>query len=84
MAAWALMAVIIVMQTTYFSLEEFVRIVTLCWELPLWKFDMVSLESDGQALWVRGILGYALLCGLFSFSKQRTVFTFSLLLYWDL
>lgn len=30
MAAWALMAVIIVMQTTSFSLEEFVRIVTVC------------------------------------------------------
>lgn len=30
MAAWALMAVIIVMQTTSFSLVEFVRIVTVC------------------------------------------------------
>lgn len=29
MAAWALMALIIVMQTTSFSLEEFVRIVTV-------------------------------------------------------
>lgn len=81
MAAWALMAVIIVMQTTLFSLEEFVRIVTVCWELPLWKFDIVSLEGDGQALWVSGVLGYTLLCRLFSFSKKRTVFTFSHLLY---
>lgn len=81
MAAWALMAVIIVMQTTLFSLEEFVRIVTVCWELPLWKFDIVSLEGDGQALWVSGVLGYTLLCRFFSFSKKRTVFTFSHLLY---
>lgn len=29
MAAWALMAMIIVMQATSFSLEEFVRIVTV-------------------------------------------------------
>lgn len=81
MAAWALMALIIVMQTTSFSLEEFVRIVTVYSELPLWKFDMVSLESDGRALWLCGILGYTLFCRLISFSKQRTVFAFSLLQY---